>query len=109
MKTPRGSSVPFQPIQRLRHGLRLMMIRAVFSILLIFYMASYYQLSRRGIREAPEYGIAGFLYIPCAQTVEPQDVSRHYALVLFYAPLNWIDSAAFGSPSPCICLMRLID
>jgi hypothetical protein len=64
------------------------------------YVSSYYRLSRRGMREAPEYGIPGFLYVPVEEAARHQDLSKHYALRIFYAPLNWLDRSILGAPPP---------
>ncbi len=74
---------------------------------LLAYVGSYHRLSRRGVREAQEYGFPGFLYIPGAEAATSGNLMRHYALATFYAPLNWIDQAIFGAPSPVwtMCIM----
>jgi len=77
------------------------------TCLLLAYVMSYYRLSRRGISEAKDYGFDGFLYVPCVRAAASEDLTRHYAMATFYAPLNWIDRALLGAPSPWMCLMRL--
>jgi hypothetical protein len=64
------------------------------------YVGSYYHLSRRGVREAKAYGMKGFLYVPVAEAVAEQDLSRHHARAGCYAPLNWLDQALLGSEGP---------
>jgi hypothetical protein len=91
--------------RRLRVSLRGLIKLVALSGLLLAYIGSYHRLSRRGMREAPEYGISGFLYVPVAEAAASEDLSRHHALAIFYAPLNWIDRAAFGAPGPCDCIM----
>ncbi len=69
------------------------------------YVGDYYHLSRRGMREAAEYGIPGFLYVPVREAAATEDLGRHYELATLYAPLNWVDRAIFETPSPVICIM----
>jgi len=90
---------------RVRFTIRRMMLAVAFTAVVMSYVASYYRLSRRGIREAAEYGIPGFLYVPVEEAAEHEDLSRHSALMAFYAPLNWLDRVALGAPRPTICVM----
>jgi hypothetical protein len=96
------------PVSR-THGLQIsargLIGLVVFCSLLFAYAGSYYRLSRRGMHEARELGISGFLYVPFAEAAASEDLTRHYALATFYAPLNGIDRAVFGAPSPWICIM----
>ncbi len=69
--------------------------------LLLFYVASYFVLSRCGRAIAREYNAEGFLYIPCPW--EAYEDSRtletlHYALVFFYYPIWLVDHHVFGGP-----------
>ena len=73
-------------------------------VLVLAYVGSYVFLSRRGIREAKEFGVEGFMYVACSKTGESEDLTRHFALVAFYAPLNWIDRELFGGEDPCECV-----
>jgi hypothetical protein len=82
---------------------RLIVLVALCS-LLFAYVGSYYCLSRRRMHEAPEFGIDGFLYVPFAEAAASEDLTRHYALATFYAPVNWIDRAIFGAPGPCLSI-----
>lgn len=93
--------------RRFQTGTRGLIAAVALSALLFAYVESYRRLSRRGVREAADYGIAGFLYVPCADAAADKNLDRHYALTLFYAPLNAVDRALFGGPAPCVCLMRL--
>lgn len=87
--------------------------RALIVILLFAYAESYFRLSRRGMSEAEDYWIDGFLYVPCARVVGVKDarreIRRHYALLIFFAPLNLADRVVFGGPAPCVntCFMTL--
>jgi hypothetical protein len=84
----------------LRFSIRRMMLAVALMAAVMAYVSSYYRLSRRGMREAPEYGIRGFLYVPFEEAARHQDLSRHYALQIFYAPLNWLDRTILGAPTP---------
>jgi hypothetical protein len=81
------------------------MLRVVLAAFVLAYLGSYYRLSRRGLREAAEYGLAGFLYVPYQEAAEHEDLSRHYVLMTWYAPLNWLDRSLFGSPGATICII----
>ncbi len=70
------------------------------AVLLSMYGGSYYRLSRRGLREAKGYGMAGFLYVPCEEAFQSRDLSRHYRLATFYAPANWVDVVVFNGEGP---------
>jgi hypothetical protein len=79
---------------------------AVAGLSLAFaYVGSYYRLSRRGMSEAPVYGYRGFLYVPFAEAAASEDLTRHYCLAAFYAPLNWVDRQFFGGESPVVCII----
>jgi hypothetical protein len=81
----------------------------LFTSLALAYAGSYYRLSRRGMREAREYGLPGsFLYVPWAEFTASGGFTRHYGLAIFYAPPNWIDRAIFGGPSPLRVAARSI-
>jgi hypothetical protein len=90
---------------RLRVTVRGLMVFVAVCSLLMAYGGAYYRPSRRGMHEAREFGIPGPLYVPFAEAAESEDLTRHYALATFYAPLNWIDRAIFGAPSPRISIM----
>jgi hypothetical protein len=76
------------------------LVWAIGLALFAAYVGSYYHLSRQGMREAKLYGMKGFLYVPVAEALAEKDLSRHHALARFYAPLNWVDQALFGSDGP---------
>src|SRR5262245_33369548 len=88
-----------------RFTIRRMLLIVALTAVVMSYVGSYYRLSRRGMREAPQDGIPGFLYIPVDEAAEHHDLSRHYALMTFYAPMNWLDRILVGAPGPTICIM----
>jgi hypothetical protein len=90
---------------RVRFTIRRMMLTVAWAALVLSYLSSYYRLLRRGVREAALYGIPGILYVPFEEAGEHEDLSRHCALMTWYAPLNWLDRTLLGTPSPTICLM----
>ena len=90
-----------------RFTLRRMMIWVALAALVFSYAASYYHLSRRGMDEAAQCGMPGFLYVTLDQARESEAVSCHYALMVWYAPINWLDRTLLKGPSPVICVMRL--
>lgn len=71
----------------------------------IAYVGLYYYLSRRGMHEAPIYGLDGFLYVPFEQARRTEDLSRHHWLALFFAPLNWADRSLTGAEGPTTCIL----
>ncbi|MFL5240767.1 MAG: hypothetical protein ACJ8FY_01550 [Gemmataceae bacterium] len=77
---------------------------SVLAALLVVYVATYLQLSRRGMREAKVYGMAGFLYVPVDEVIEPEDLhyslSRHYTRSRLYTPINELDQLLFGARGP---------
>jgi hypothetical protein len=105
MRAPLSLQEPAPPNRRLQISMRRLVVLVGLSSLLLVYVESYRRLSHRGMREAQEFGIAGFLYVPFAEAAASEDLTRHYALATFYAPLNWIDRAIFGAPSPYVCIM----
>ena len=64
------------------------------------YVGTYYHLSRRGIAEAAEYGLEGFLYVPVDDVLASEDLSLHYRRCTLFAPANWVDRHVFGGPPP---------
>ena len=81
--------------------LRSRRFRIAVVIFLLFYVASYFVLSRCGRAIAREYNAEGFLYVPCPW--EAYEDSRtletlHYALVAFYYPVWLVDYHVFGGP-----------
>jgi hypothetical protein len=87
------------PVGRSRFRLRLLAACAL-ALLLGAYVGSYYHLSRRGMREAKEYNMKGFLYAPANEVFETRDLSGHYFRMRLYAPLNWLDRTLFGGHGP---------
>jgi hypothetical protein len=84
-----------------RNGLRWLFVLALVVVsLLSAYVGTYYRLSRRGMAEAAECNMSGFLYIPMSEAIETEDLSKHYVLCTIYAPLNWIDRQFFGGDYP---------
>jgi hypothetical protein len=73
---------------------------AAVLLLLAAYVGSYYHLSRRGMHEAREYNMKGFLYVPAEEVFVSRDLSRHHALARLYEPLNLIDQSLFGADGP---------
>jgi hypothetical protein len=59
------------------------------------------------MREAPLFGLDGFLYTPCEEASRTHDLSRHYGLSLFFAPINWVDRVFTGAKRPVDCVMHL--
>jgi hypothetical protein len=92
---------------RVRFTVRRMMVAVAVFELAFCYVGSYYRLSRQGMREAAEYGMPGFLYVPFQEASAVEDLSRHHALAAVYAPLNWLDRCIFGAPGPTTCIMLL--
>ncbi len=87
---PASDSPPSTAPSR-RHSRIDIYILAVVLLCLSYYVGSYYRLSRRGMAEADMYGSGGFLYVPWAEVMQTEDLSRHHTLRKIYAPLNWID------------------
>jgi hypothetical protein len=90
-----------------RFTIRQIMLTVAVTAVLTAYFVSYYRLSRRGMREAAEFGIPGFLYVPAGDAAENKGLLMHSTFMVLYAPLNWLDHKLFGSPGPIICFMRL--
>lgn len=84
---------------RSRFLLRFLVV-GMLAVLLGLYWDSYFFLSRRGMREAREYHMKGFLYVPFDEVLRTRSLSRHYALMRLYAPLNLLDQTLFGAPGP---------
>jgi len=49
-------------LRRFKHWRQTIWICAVVASMLAFYVGSYYYFSRRGVAEAANYGMKGFLY-----------------------------------------------
>ena len=78
---------------------------AVVLVLFAVYVGTYYHASRRGMREAKQFNMCGFLYVPAEEVFARQDLSRHYAMAQIYAPLNWVDREVFGADGPARCIL----
>ena len=91
----------------LRFRVRTLMVSVVVVSLLMAYVSSYYRLSRRGMREAEPIALGGILYISIAEWERTHDLSQHYSLMRFYAPLNYLDRQLFGrrGKHPIVCIM----
>jgi len=89
---------------RPRFSLRLMLLLCVVFGLLFAYAGSYYRLSRRGMRDAEEFGLAGILYVAFYEAAATHDLTRHHYLAIFFAPANWIDQSLFGTPGPTLSI-----
>lgn len=73
--------------------------------IIVAYGTSYYRISRRGIEEAKDYGLIGFLYVPAEKVFASEDLSEHYRFARFYAPANLVDQSLFGGPPPVRSIM----
>ena len=80
--------------------LRGLLLAVVLASLLASYVGCYYRLSRRGMREAAECEMDGFLYLPVDEVVATEDLTRHHRRAVFFAPANWVDRCLFGGPVP---------
>ena len=80
--------------------MRLMLLLCVGFGLLFLYVGSYYRISRRGMREAEDTGLPGFLYVPFEEAASTHDLTRHHRLVVFFAPANWVDRTFLSGPGP---------
>jgi hypothetical protein len=90
---------------RFRFRLRTLILAVAALSLALAYVGSYYRLSRRGMREAGPYGLAGFLYVPVEEAAAMQSLSLHHALAAFYFPANWIDRRFFKGEAPVECII----
>jgi len=95
---------------RFRFQLRTMLVAVVVLAAMSAYVSSYHRLSRRGMREAADHGLPGFLYTPAADAVATGRLGRHHLLVIVYAPANWTDRLLFEGQAalgPFQCHMSL--
>jgi len=90
---------------RYQFSLRTLFVVLTMAAVLMAYVGSYYQLSRRGLREAKAQGMEGFLYVPIAEAFATKDLSKHYFRARIYAPLNWVDQKVFGGEGPIGCIL----
>src|SRR5262245_42615812 len=96
-----------EPVKvRCQFSLRTLIVAAAGPTLIFAYVGTYYCLSRRGMQEAGDYGLAGFLYVPYMETATAQQIpSRHFWLTTFYAPLNRADRCWYKAEGPVDCIM----
>ena len=92
-------------LRRPRLRLRTAFVAIAVLSLAMAYVGSYDRLKRRGLRQAADYGYVGFLYVPIEEASAAQDLSRHYAWVTFYEPLNLIDRVVFGGTTHWVSFM----
>ena len=85
---------------RFRCRVRTLIVTIAGLSLVFAYVGSYHRLSRRGLREASVYGSPAFFYVPWEEAIASRDLSRHYRLAAFYAPVNWVDRTLLGGPYP---------
>jgi len=78
---------------------------AVTTVLLLFYIGSYYCLSRRGMDEAERYHGAGFLYISMENALTNKSLFWHHVLRYLYMPVNCIDRTCFRGQAPTIDML----
>ncbi len=95
----RSSQVP-EKLRWYQFSLRSLLLGAVLLNLFFSYVGSYYQLSRRGVREGELRDMEGFFYTPVDDIMATRELTRHHRLSAFFAPANWIDVHLFGGPSP---------
>lgn len=88
-----------------RFRLRTFFIGVSLISFFVAYGAAYYQISRRGLTEAKEYGLVGFLYVPAEPVFASEDLSTHHQMAILFAPANWIDQQFFGGPPPITCIL----
>src|SRR5579883_1141903 len=88
-----------------RRTIRRAMIHIALLSLVFSYVGSYYRLSRRSMREDANYGFDAIVYVPFEEIDSKEGISRHYALMWIYHPLNWIDQRLFKTPGPAGCFM----
>jgi hypothetical protein len=86
--------------RRLWASARVRLALLTFAVLLVAYLGSYAWLSRRGIREARDSGLDGFLYVSTDEAFATHDLRMHHSLAVFYSPASWFDQALFGTPAP---------
>ena len=77
-------------------------------IFLIAYVASYFYISRLRIEQYKQGRFPGFLYVAPASVSDDPDSNwrvKNGLLNLFYTPINKLDQAVLGTPSPDGCIM----
>lgn len=99
---------PDNPVMRrllMRFTVRRLILGVSLLTFSLSYVGSYYHLSRRGIREAAEYGTNQFLYVPMKEFVAKETPSKQQIFTTLYFPLNWLDQKLFGAPEPIRCFI----
>lgn len=96
----RGSIRMAEQTRLPRFGLRTLLVFLACISIAMAYLGTYYQLRQRGIAEAAEYEMDGFLYAPIEDVFASEDLSVHYKRMRIFAPANWIDRNFFGGPGP---------
>jgi hypothetical protein len=86
-------------------SLRTLLLGLMLLGVLSAYVASYYVLSRRGMRESQEIGSKAFLYVPWQEALATRDLTKHRQLTTIYYPLNAIDRSCFGGAAPVLGIM----
>jgi hypothetical protein len=81
----------------MRFSLRTLAVACVLLCIVLTYAGGYYRLSRRGMREAAEYELNGFFYVPIEEVFRTQDLCEQRRYAVFYAPANVVDRALFGN------------
>ncbi|GEM_PF-6368668 len=79
---------------------RSLLIGAAVLATVLAYVGSYFCFSRRGMAEAEDVGLDGFLYVPFDAAAATEDLTRQHALAKLYAPLNWFDRQLMDSDVP---------
>ena len=101
----RSAQMP-EKLRWYQFSLRSLLLAVVLLNLFFSYAGSYYQLSRRGMREAgEEFGENVFFYTRIDDVMATRDLTRHHCFSTFFAPANWIDVHVFGGPSPVGCVL----
>jgi hypothetical protein len=90
---------------RRRSRLRTLMIVVTLLSLLCAYVGSYCWLSRRRMKEGHIQDMDCFLYVSVDEVAATHDLTSHYRLTTFYAPLNWLDREFFGGQQPVGSIM----
>jgi hypothetical protein len=85
---------------QLRFSVKTLLVAVTCCGIILAYVTSYVVHSRRGMNEARELELEGFLYVPWQEVDATHNLSRHHQLSVLYAPLNWIDQKLFDGPSP---------
>jgi hypothetical protein len=85
---------------------------AILAVLLavLAYGGTYWWLRDRGLRDAENWGIKGFYYVPViAGDISDESMQRHLRLVVVFAPANWIDQLLVAGPLPAAEPLRGLE